>query len=154
LSRSPDPDPDTLLADPRVGWVEDVLRFCDTDQNGHVNNTTFAALAESGRVALFRTGLGVRSGATYFVVARLAIDFRAELRYPGRVSTGTWITTLGRSSLTLRQAILSEDRELAALTEAVCVRMETATRRPTPFAGETRERAEALLRPDGAGPAR
>ena len=44
-----------LLADPRVVWTEDVLRFGDTDANGHINNALFATLCESGRVNLFRT---------------------------------------------------------------------------------------------------
>ena len=48
-------DLDTLLDDPRVVWTEDVLRFADTDANGHVNNTLFSVLCESGRVNMFRT---------------------------------------------------------------------------------------------------
>src|SRR3954471_16180972 len=89
---------DALRADPRVAWSEDVLRFGDTDMNGHVNNAVFAVLAESGRVNLFRTQLGEdeREGC-YFVIARLLIEFKAELHYPGRVSTGTWIRHLGRT---------------------------------------------------------
>ena len=48
-------DLNDLLADPRVVWTEDVLRFGDTDANGHINNALFATLCESGRVNLFRT---------------------------------------------------------------------------------------------------
>ena len=42
-------DLNDLLADPRVVWTEDVLRFGDTDANGHINNALFATLCESGR---------------------------------------------------------------------------------------------------------
>ena len=140
---------DGLEGDPRVLWSEDVLRYRDTDANGHVNNAVFAVLAESGRVNLFRTRLGEdeRKG-TYFVIAKLTIDFKAELHYPGRVRTGTWIRHLGRTSLGLAQVITTDDGRLAATSEAVCVSMSHATRRPEPFSDGTRALANAILRPD------
>ena len=133
--------------DPRVLWVEDILRYADTDANGHINNSTFSVLCESGRVHLFAREINPTLPAgTFFVIARLAIDFRAELHYPGRVRTGTWVTRVGRSSLGLAQAILAEGRTVAE-AEGVCVLMDEATRRPTPFSDETRRAAERLLPP-------
>jgi acyl-CoA thioester hydrolase len=141
---------DTLLRDPRIVWTEDVLRFADTDANGHINNTLFSVLCESGRVNMFRTRFDPMLPANrYFVIARLAIDFRAELNFPGRVRTGTWITKLGRTSVGIGQAIFSGEL-LAAEAEAVCVLMDGATRRPMPFPDETRRALEDMLRP-GAG---
>ncbi|MFL5037373.1 MAG: acyl-CoA thioesterase, partial [Microvirga sp.] len=114
-------DLNDLLADPRVVWTEDVLRFGDTDANGHINTALFATLCESGRVNLFRTRFDPTLPKNrFFVIARLGIDFRAELNFPGRVRTGTWITRLGRSSVSLAQVILSGDT-LAAEADAVCV---------------------------------
>ena len=80
----------------------------------------------------------------FFVIARLAIDFRAELHYPGRVRTGTWITRIGRSSLGLAQAIVADGR-VAGEAEGVCVLMDMRTRRATPFPDATKEAAERLL---------
>ena len=143
----PEIDLAKLLPDPRVSWVEDVLRFGDTDMNGHVNNAVFAVLAESGRVNLFRTRLGEdETGDGYFVIARLTIEFKAELHYPGRVRTGTWIRHLGRTSLGLAQVIVTEEGRLAATSEAVCVAMSRATRRPAPLSDERRRLATELLR--------
>jgi acyl-CoA thioester hydrolase len=136
-----------LLDDPRVVWTEDVLRFADTDANGHVNNTLFSVLCESGRVNMFRTRFDPTLPANrFFVIARLAIDFRAELFYPGKVRTGTWLTKLGRTSVGLAQAIVG-NKGLAAEAEAVCVLMESATRRPMPFPDETRRALESMLLP-------
>ena len=136
-----------LLQDPRVIWTEDVLRFGDTDANGHINNSTFSVLCESGRVHLFRTRLNpALTPGVFFVIARLAIDFRAELHYPGTVRTGTWISRLGRSSITIEQALFA-DNGLAATSEGVCILMDASTRRSTPFPDEARRAAEALLRP-------
>ena len=135
-----------LLADPRVIWTEDVLRFGDTDAIGHVNNSVFSVLCESGRVNLFRTRIDpTLPRGRYFVIAHLAIDFLAELHYPGRVRTGTWLTRLGRSSMSLAQVIVAGET-IAARAAGVCVLMDRATRRPTPFGEETRKLAEGLVR--------
>ncbi len=128
-------------------WTEDVIRFGDTDMNGHVNNATFAVMAESGRVRLFRSAFGdTRPAGTYFVIAKLTIEFKTELHYPGGVRSGTWIRHVGRSSIGLGQVILGPDGSLAATSDAVCVFMDGATRRSTPFDPATRDAAEALLR--------
>jgi acyl-CoA thioester hydrolase len=128
-----------------VLWVEDVLRYADTDANGHINNSTFSVLCESGRVHLFAQKLNpTLPPGVFFVIARLAIDFRAELHYPGRVRTGTGITRIGRSSLDLAQVIVFEGR-VAGEAEGVCVLMDERTRRATPFPDATREAAERLL---------
>jgi len=138
---------DEILNDPRVTWIEDVLRFGDTDAIGHINNATFSVFCESGRVSFFNAKLiPVRQEGAYFVIARLTINFKAELHYPGRVRTGTWVTRMGSSSITLEQVILCEDR-LAATAESVCVRMEEATRRPRAYDDDTRRVAARFTRP-------
>jgi acyl-CoA thioester hydrolase len=132
--------------DPRVQWHEDVLRFRDTDANRHVNNTTFSEFCESGRVRFFRERLRTGPGpARYFVVVRFAIDYRAELHYPGTVRTGTWLAALGRTSVTFRQRVLAEDGGLAADATSVCVQMDAATRRPLPFDDADRAAIAALM---------
>jgi acyl-CoA thioester hydrolase len=130
-----------------VHWTDDVLRFRDTDANGHVNNTVFSVLFESGRVDLIRGRLTPHLGPdTFFVIARLAVDFRAELHYPGAVRTASWIEALGRTSVRFGQEILCEGA-VAARAESTCVLLDRATRRPTPIEGAARTAAEALLRP-------
>ena len=139
----PEPDLATLATDPRVAWSEDVLRFCDTDANGHINNAAFAVFCESGRVAYLNgiiTPTRVEEG--FFVIARLTIDFRAELHYPGRVRCGTWLGSLGRTSVVFRQVILDEAGGLAATSEAVTVAMDGATRRPAVLGPATRAALE------------
>lgn len=140
------------LADPRIVWTDDILRFGDTDAIGHVNNSVFSVLCESGRVRLFRDKLNpTLAKGQYFVIARLAIDFRTELHYPGEVRTGTFLTRIGRTSLGLRQVIIAADT-LAGEAEGVCVLMDRATRRPAPFPDATRQAAEAMILDQG-GPA-
>ncbi len=139
-----------LESDPRVAWVVDVLRFGDTDAFGHVNNSVFSVLCESGRVHLFATRLrSTLPPGAIFSIARLTINFRAELHYPGEVRTGTWFTKLGRTSVTVEQVLISNDR-VAATAEGVCVLVDAATRRPMPWPNATRQGVEAILRLPGA----
>jgi acyl-CoA thioester hydrolase len=135
-----------LTEDPRVLWIEEVIRFRDTDMNGHVNNSIFAVFAESGRVHYFRARVKPTHGTdTFYVVARLAIEFRAELHYPGRVRIGTWLSRLGRTSLGVAQVIVAQGG-IVAETDAVCVLMDRASRRPEPFPDATRAAVEPLVR--------
>lgn len=138
-----------------VLWTEDVLRFRDTDANGHVNNATFAQLCESGRVRLFQehfVPLLTGRPRVFFVIARFTIDYRAELHFPGRTRTAVWVAAVGRSSLTIGQAIHRDDGRLAAEASAVCVLMNAETRRATGLPEAVREAARALVHPGPAGP--
>jgi acyl-CoA thioester hydrolase len=137
---------DDLRKDPRVAWVTDVLRFGDMDAFGHVNNTTFSVLCESGRVHFFTTRLvPILPPGSYIVIVRLTIEFKAELHYPGEVRTGTWMTRVGHTSLTLEHVMVS-NAEVVATAEGVCVLMDGASRRPMPWPDATRPAVEAMLR--------
>lgn len=143
----PELDIETLRADPKVVWNEDVIRFSDTDPNGHVNNSAFAVFCESGRVHLLRNKLvPTRAAGAYFVLAKVLIEFRAELHYPGRVRIATWIRSVGRTSVGFGQALFHESGRLVATAEAVTVSMDGSTRRPAPLDDATRQVAMSLLR--------
>ena len=100
------------LTDPEgfAHWVTHELRFSDLDTLGHVNHLAFGALMESGRIAFFR-GLGIRPGESRrgFILVRLAIDYRAEMTFPGGVRVGTRALRLGRSSFTVGQGLFQGD---------------------------------------------
>ena len=143
----------TLRADSRVVWNEDVIRFSDTDMNGHVNNAVFSVFCESGRVNLLRGKLGpTRPAGAYFVLAKVTIEFRAELHYPGRVLIATWLRSLGRTSVGFGQALFDEASRLVATSEAVTVGMDGPTRRPAALGDETRELVSRMLRSEEAHP--
>ena len=141
---------DQLANDPRIVWVTDVLRFRDTDAFGHINNSIFSVLCESGRVHLFATRLRpTLPPETIFSIVRLMINFKNELHYPGEVRTGTWFTKLGRTSVTVEQVLVSKDH-VAATAEGVCVLVDAAARRPMPWPDATRRVVEDMLRPAAA----
>lgn len=120
------------------------IRYADLDRQGHVNNAVFATYSEIGRVAfLYDPERPLASDDTSFVIARLLIDFRAELLWPGTVDIGSGVLRIGKSSFTLAQGIFSKG-SLAASTEATIVMIDKQTRRPTPLPPETLAILESL----------
>jgi acyl-CoA thioester hydrolase len=79
-----------------------------------------------------------------FVIARLLIDFRAELFWPGTVEIGTGVVRVGRSSFTLAQGLFSQKR-LVATTEATIVMVDKETRRSTPLPPRTLDILHGLM---------
>jgi acyl-CoA thioester hydrolase len=109
-------------------WTYDKLRYNDTDRQGHVNNAVFATFCETGRVAfLYDEKLDLAAPGCEFVVARLAIDFRAELYFPGKVDIGTRVLRTGRSSFVFGQGVFKDDL-CVATAESVGVQMNKETR--------------------------
>jgi acyl-CoA thioester hydrolase len=110
-------------------WAYDKLRYGDTDRQGHVNNAVYSTFFETGRVAfLYDETLALAAPGCEFVVARLAIDFHAELFFPGTVDIGTRVLRVGRSSFTMGQGVFMGDL-CAATAEIVAVQMSIETRR-------------------------
>ena len=119
------------------------VRWRDTDALGHVNHAVFVTYLEEGRDAFFAAMLG--SVADY-VVARLEVDLRAEVRLESRQVTVTVaVETLGRTSLTTRETILGAGGELVAEARVVTVRWDAASRRPVAFTETERQQLTAAM---------
>jgi acyl-CoA thioester hydrolase len=115
----------------------DTIRYADTDRQGHVNNAVFATFFESGRVAfLYNPEQPLAPAGAAFVIARLVIDFRAEITWPGRIDIGTKLARIGRSSFSLVQGLF-QNGSCAATAQTVIVMMDEATRRSRPLPDET-----------------
>jgi acyl-CoA thioester hydrolase len=127
-------------------WTEVNLRFGDTDRQGHINNSVYATLYESGRFAFFQEGFKKsEDGQHSITLARVAIDFRIELYFPGTVSVGSRILSVGKSSLKLGQAIF-KDEICHSISDSVLVFIDLSTRRSTPFTKEMLSIIEHLKR--------
>jgi len=135
----------TLDDYPRRSSAE--IRYADTDRQGHVNNAVFATFSEIGRVAfLYDPAQPLAPEGASFVVARLTIDFHAELFWPGTVEIGTGIVRIGRSSFTLMQGLFNQGRRVAS-AEPVIVMIDKQTRAARPLPVETVARLQGLLLP-------
>src|ERR1700691_1012877 len=107
------------------------VRWRDTDALGHVNHAVFLTYLEEGRDAFFAQTFG---GGPDYVVARIEVDLRAEVRYPERrVTVRLEVERLGTTSLTTRETILTSSGQAAAQARVVTVRWDAARRKPVPF---------------------
>ena len=118
------------------------MRFSDTDALGHVNNVSFAAYAETGRVD-FLTRLG--EAVTSLILANVAIDFRRQVNWGESIAIDTWVETLGRTSITLGQTIWANDQR-AADVKSVVVYFDYAFGRPIELTEAIRRELEPMVR--------
>jgi acyl-CoA thioester hydrolase len=138
------------LADFTVKTIEK-LRFADTDRQGHITNTVFAVCCQNARMELLYDAKRVPIPCnTQFVIAKLVLEFRSEMHWPGTVEIGTRVERVGRSSVTLAQALFSDDR-CAALAQSVVALTDTLTRRAIALPRETAEALRAIAGANGAG---
>jgi len=140
----------TKLVAPRLGdfsiTTVEKLRFADTDRNGHITNTVFAVCCQSARMELLCDPKRVPLPRnTQFVIAKLVLEFRAEMHWPGTVEIGTRVERVGRSSVSLAQALFMNER-CAAIAHSVVALLDIATRRSVPLPEETADALRAIAR--------
>lgn len=130
-----------------VGRAYDKLRYGDTDRQGHVNNAVFATFMETGRVELiYNPDDPLLEEGFSFVLAKLDIDYLAEVLWPGTVEIGTRVVKVGRSSVTMQQAVFQAGR-LCASAETVVVHFDQATRKSHAFSETQRETLAGWMSP-------
>ena len=123
------------------------LRFADTDRLGHITNTVFAVCCQNARMELLCDPKRVPIPRnTQFVIAKLVLEFRAEMHWPGTVEIGTRVERVGRSSATLAQALFV-DGSCVAIAESVVALMDMTTRRSALLPEETAEALRSMARP-------
>ena len=126
--------------------LTDNVRFADLDPNQHVNNAVYATYFETGRVTLVKDrSFGLIPPGLGWMLVRLDIHFRAELRWPGTIEMGLGVAKFGRTSVTFDQVVFSEGRCVAS-AQSVTVLIDESTRQPTPLTGEIRRNFQRWLR--------
>jgi acyl-CoA thioester hydrolase len=117
-------------------WTPVELRFRDIDLLGHVNNVTLAGWLEDGRVRLELPIQPIKAAAgPVIVLAELRIQFLEEVHFEDQVRVGTAIERLGRTSVSIGQAVFAGDR-CAAIARAIEVLIDDRTRAPTAWPAE------------------
>jgi acyl-CoA thioester hydrolase len=122
------------------------LRFADTDRHGHITNSVFAVCCQNARMELLCDPRRVPIPRnTQFVIAKLVLEFRAEMHWPGTVEIGTRVERVGRSSATLAQALFVQEA-CVATAESIVALMDMTTRRPALLPEETAAALRAMGR--------
>ena len=122
------------------------IRWGDVDAYMHVNNAVYATYLEECRDEWVDVALAGAGDSWDFVLARVAIDFRRELRLEDEeVVVSCALERIGNSSLALREQIRTRDGELAAEAEAVLVARDRKAGRSRPLTEPEREALEQAL---------
>jgi acyl-CoA thioester hydrolase len=122
------------------------IRWSDVDAYMHVNNAVYATYLEECRDEWVDRALGELGDAWDFVLARVAIDFRRELRLEDEeVVVSCTLERIGNSSVTLREEIRTREGELSAEAEAVLVARDRELGRSRPLTEAEREAFESAL---------
>jgi acyl-CoA thioester hydrolase len=126
--------------------LTDNVRFADLDPNQHVNNAVYATYFETGRVTLMKDrSYGLMPSGLAWIMVRLDIHFRAELKWPGTIEMGLGVSKFGRTSVTFDQVVFSEGRCVAS-SQSVSVLIDEMSRRPVPLTDEIKKNFERWWR--------
>jgi acyl-CoA thioester hydrolase len=121
------------------------IRWRDVDAYQHVNNAVYATYLEECRDEWVVRVLGAEDPWEW-VMARVAIDFRAEVRQEDdAVLVNVRLVRIGTSSLTLHEEVRKLDGTLAAEAEAVIVARDRGTGRSRPLTASERAALEDAL---------
>ena len=88
-------------------WIQrERVRFRDCDSMGHVNNAVYSTYLEQARI-------GILGDLEPFILARVEIDFRAELRSGEDVEVRSRCSRVGTKSFELEHEVWAGDRLVA-----------------------------------------
>jgi len=119
------------------------IRWRDVDAYGHVNNSVYLTYLEEARDEWIERALEGVSDPWDFVLARVAVDFRRELRQEDdEVVVSVRLDRLGNASLRVREEIRTAAGELAAESESVIVARSRETGRSRPLTDAERAALE------------
>jgi acyl-CoA thioester hydrolase len=122
------------------------IRWRDIDAYGHVNNAVYLNYLEEARDAWVQKVLGPVADTWDFVLARVAIDFRNELKQDdGAVLVRCSLDSLGRSSVRTREEVLKLDGSVSAEAASVIVARDPRTGRSRALTDVERAALEAEL---------
>ncbi len=96
-------------------------RFSETDALGHINNAVVPVWFEQARSPIFEIFVpGLAPEDWNLILARVEVDYLAELFYQSSVTIKTGIERVGEKSLTVKQEVWQKET-LAAQGKAVLV---------------------------------
>ncbi len=115
------------------------IRWRDMDAYRHVNNAVYLTYLEEVRDEWLEGVLGDAESVWDFVLARVAIDFRRELRQEDdAVLVRCRLARIGNSSIRTVEEIRTLDGTLAAEAEAVLVAREFGEGHSRPLTAQER----------------
>jgi acyl-CoA thioester hydrolase len=113
------------------------VRFRDCDSMGHANNAVYSTYLEEARI-------GVLGGLAAFILARVEIDFRSELRAGEDVEIRSRCPRVGTKSFDLEHVLTSGDGRVVAEARSVLVAYDYERGESVAVPDEVRRRLRAV----------
>lgn len=118
----------------------EVARYRDADAFGHVNNAVYLTYLEQARNAwLHELGLVHRREDIAMILARVEIDYRAQVEIDERVEIGVRCGEIGTKSFTLEYELRGDGGRVVAEARTVLVCFDYARGETVPLYPEWRE---------------
>ena len=113
--------------------ISDNVRYADLDPNQHVNNAVYASYFETGRVTLVKDrSRGLMPDGLSWMMVRLDMHFREQLRWPAAIEMGLGLVKFGRTSVTFDQVVFSGGKCVAS-AQSVSVLIDAESHKPMPL---------------------
>ena len=113
-------------------------RFSETDALGHINNTVIPNWFEKAREPLFRFFTPDLDPQKWqLIIARIEVDFKAEIFYTSDVIIKTWLEKIGNSSMAVVQQVWQNDK-VCAEGRAAMIHFDWQEKAPKPIPDEIR----------------
>ncbi len=137
------PDIDLTDRDNFAYFTNVTTRYSDQDELGHINNCSYVAYVEAGRVQ-FLSGLldPDHHPGIDFILARVIINYIRESHYPGIIEVGSRILRLGTKSMTTGYGLF-KDSHCVATAESVTIFFEVESRNTIEIPTDIRVALEA-----------
>lgn len=115
------------------------LRFAETDALGHINNTVVPVWFEAAREPIFQVFNPEMDLTTWnLIIAKVEVNYLAQIHYPGEVEIRTFISKLGNSSLNILQEVYQNSQKVAS-GECVMVKFDYSTNKSVAISDNERE---------------
>ncbi len=113
-------------------------RYCESDAFGHINNVSYFIYLEQARVDFF---IGTHIVETVeewpFVAAAVHCDFIRQAKINQDLIVKTWVSKIGRSSVTINHVIMDQiTEEVIARGEDVLVSFNMSEQKSEPLSDE------------------
>lgn len=117
-------------------------RFSETDALGHISNTALPVWFEDARQPIFEIFTPTLAIDTWpLILARLEVDFIAQIYYGTEVTLKTSISRLGNSSVEIYQEAWQK-KNVAAKGRTTLVYFDHETQKSKPISGDLRVQLE------------
>ena len=137
------PDIDLIDRDNFAYFTNVTTRYSDQDELGHINNCSYVAYVEAGRVE-FLGGLldSDRHTGIDLILARVTVNYLQESHYPGVMEVGSRILKLGNKSITTGYGLFKDDH-CVATADSVNIYFEVESRKTIAIPTDIRATLEA-----------